>query len=43
MGLLKVTAQVFEKQSINTEIVNIGGELIRGCTACRMCSQFKNN
>ncbi len=42
-GLLKITAQVLEEQGINTEIVNIGGEVIRGCTACRKCGQLKNN
>jgi len=41
-GLLQIAAKVLEKENIQTEIINIGGETIRGCTACRKCGELKN-
>ncbi len=41
-GLLKVAAKVLNNNNVKTEIINIGGEQIRGCTACRKCGEMKN-
>ncbi len=41
-GLLQIAANVLNKEGIQTEIINIGGETIKGCTACRKCGELKN-
>jgi multimeric flavodoxin WrbA len=33
---------VLEKSGIETEIIQIGGKVFRGCTGCRKCSETKN-
>ena len=37
---LKEMVAVFEKEGIETEIMNIGGKDIRGCIACGKCRQL---
>ncbi len=40
--LLKVVLSEFEKEGFETELVQLAGEQIRGCTACRTCFETKN-
>ncbi len=41
--LLKRVLQVLEAEGIETELIQLAGELIRGCNACRTCYTTKNN
>ena len=41
--LIKRVLQVLEAEGIHTELVQLAGEQIRGCNACRTCYTTKNN
>jgi len=41
--LLKRVLQVLEAEGIETELIQLAGELICGCNACRTCYTTKNN
>jgi multimeric flavodoxin WrbA len=40
--LLKRTLRVLEEDSFETELLQLAGEQIHGCTACRNCFETKN-
>lgn len=40
--LLKTAFQELEKEGIETELIQIGGKLVHGCTACGKCREIKN-
>ena len=40
--LINHVFKALEKEGIATELVQVGGNLIHGCTACRQCFQNKN-
>jgi len=40
--LLKRVLSIIESEGIETELVQLAGEQIRGCTACRACFETKN-
>ena len=40
--ILKRVLNVLEEEGIETELIQLAGEQIRGCTACRMCFETKN-
>jgi multimeric flavodoxin WrbA len=40
--LIKRVLQVLEKKGIETELIQLAGEHIRGCNACRTCYKTKN-
>lgn len=40
--LLKRVLAVLKAEDIETELIQLGGEQIRGCTACRVCFETKN-
>ncbi len=40
--IIKEVFKELEKNGIETELVQLGGKAIRGCTACGMCFQNKN-
>ena len=40
--LLKRVLKVLEAEGIETELIQLAGEQIRGCTACRACFETKN-
>ena len=40
--LLKRVLKTLEEEDIKTELVQLAGEQIRGCTACRECFETKN-
>ena len=40
--LLKSVLKVLEREGIETELIRLAGEQIRGCTACRACFETKN-
>jgi multimeric flavodoxin WrbA len=40
--LLKQVLTALDKEGIETELVQLAGEKIRGCTACRACFETKN-
>ena len=40
--LVSSVLQEFENEGIETEIVQIGGELVRGCSACNICWKNRN-
>ncbi len=40
--LLKRVLQVLEAEGIETELIQLAGEQIRGCNACRTCYDTKN-
>jgi multimeric flavodoxin WrbA len=41
--LIKRVLQVLEAEGIQTELIQLAGEQIRGCNACRTCYTTKNN
>lgn len=41
--LLKRVLQVLEAEGIETELVQLAGEKVRGCNACRTCYDTQNN
>ena len=40
--LLEVVGDVLKKGGVDTEYIKIGGEAIRGCTACGRCRELKD-
>ncbi len=40
--LLRRVLKVLEAEGIETELIQLAGERIRGCTACRACFETKN-
>jgi len=40
--LIRRVLQVIEAKGIETELIQLGGEQIRGCNACRTCFSTKN-
>ena len=40
--LIKRVFKVLQEEGIETELVQLAGEQIRGCTACRTCFETKN-
>jgi multimeric flavodoxin WrbA len=40
--LLKRVLQVLEAEGFETELVQLAGEQVRGCNACRICYETKN-
>jgi multimeric flavodoxin WrbA len=40
--LIKRVLKVLEEEGIQTELVQLAGQHIRGCTACRTCFETKN-
>ena len=41
--LIRRVLQVLEAEGIETELIQLAGEQIRGCNACRTCYSTKNN
>ena len=41
--LIRSVLQVLEAESVETELVQLAGEQIRGCNACRTCYSTKDN
>ena len=41
--IINTIFEELEKENIETELVQVGGNLIRGCTGCRQCAKNKNN
>jgi len=41
--LLKTVCDELNKEGIETEIIQIGGKQVHGCTACMKCFEKKNN
>ena len=41
-SMLTTIAEIFNKNSVETEIVHIAGKPLRGCTACRKCYENKD-
>lgn len=41
-GLLDTVASVLNREGIETEIIQVGGKAIRGCTACGQCRELQN-
>jgi len=41
--LLETVCEELEKEAIQTEIVQIGGKKVHGCTACMKCFEKKDN
>jgi multimeric flavodoxin WrbA len=41
-SLLKRVLEVLKEEGLETELVQLAGEQIRGCTACRSCFETKN-
>jgi multimeric flavodoxin WrbA len=41
--LIKEVFKVLEMEGIETEMVQIGGKLVRGCQGCEKCRELKNN
>lgn len=39
---IKIVLEELEKEGIETELIHVGNKSIRGCVACRKCSQNKN-
>ena len=40
--IMKVVFDRLQEEGIETEIVQIGGEIVRGCKACDACVQRKD-
>lgn len=41
-SMLETVLEVLRDEGFDTELVQLGGRVIRGCTACRACSEMKN-
>lgn len=41
--ILNMVLDEIKKENIETEVVQLGGNLVRGCTGCRQCTVNKNN
>lgn len=42
-SIIKMVFKELEKENIETELIQLGGNLVRGCAGCRQCSKKKNN
>ncbi len=42
-SIINIVFEELEKENIETELVQLGGNLVRGCTGCRQCAEKKNN
>jgi multimeric flavodoxin WrbA len=40
--MIRLVFNELEAEGIDTELVQLGGNLIQGCTACQTCKQLKN-
>jgi len=40
--LIRMVFQELETEGIKTELIHVGGKLLRGCTACKKCWETKN-
>jgi multimeric flavodoxin WrbA len=40
--LIKTVFQELEKEGIETELIQLGGKLVHGCTACGKCREIKD-
>ncbi len=40
--LIKTVFQELEKEGIETELVQLGGKLVHGCTACMKCREIRD-
>ncbi|NTW52305.1 MAG: flavodoxin family protein [Chlorobiaceae bacterium] len=40
--LIKCVLDELEKSGVETEVIQLGGELVRGCSACNFCRENKN-
>ncbi|MFH2094695.1 MAG: flavodoxin family protein [Bacteroidota bacterium] len=41
--MLTAVSEILEKEGIETEIIQVGGKMFRGCLACYKCYETKNN
>jgi multimeric flavodoxin WrbA len=41
--IIKVVFEILEKAGIETEIVQIGGKILKGCNGCMVCFKTKDN
>lgn len=41
--ILNMVLDELKKENIETEIIQLGGNPVRGCTGCRQCANNKNN
>lgn len=41
-AMISLAFSVLEKEGIETEMVQVGGQLLRGCQACKVCRKNKN-
>lgn len=41
--IINMVLDEIKKENIETEIIQLGGNLVRGCTGCRQCSKIQNN
>ncbi|MCL2786642.1 MAG: flavodoxin family protein [Methanomassiliicoccaceae archaeon] len=41
-GMLNIVLSGLEKEGIETEFIQVGGEIVRGCRACGACRQAKD-
>lgn len=41
--LLRCVLSELEKEGIETELIQLAGRTIRGCTACRKCHEIRDN
>lgn len=41
-AMINAVFRELEAEGIETELIQIGGELVRGCTGCRACFNMKN-
>ena len=42
-SIINMVFEELKKENIETELVQLGGNLVRGCTGCRQCVENKNN
>jgi multimeric flavodoxin WrbA len=42
-AMINAVFRELEAENIETELIHIGGELVRGCTGCRACFKMKNS
>ncbi len=40
--LIQTVFQELEKEGIETELIQLGGKLVHGCTACGKCREIGN-
>ena len=42
-SIINMVFEELEKENIDTELVQLGGNPVKGCTGCRLCVKNKNN